>query len=461
MTYRRDDGVVQGFFPHGVRLPVRPGQPVQAKRAALGAERVFPLPHHLASLPETGGQPLPAGIRQKMESLFRTTFAEVRVHVGPQAQQIGALAFTHGSHIHFAPGHYNPETPRGREILVHELTHVVQQKSGQVRNPLGSGMAVVDDFRLEAEAAHMVQLLARDRSLRPAVRQATWIKMPNNSVYRWHAALGALRWHYDSAQNKMFYVIEHAEKLTPQELERLKPAENQRFSVDEWVQAGWEIDKHSDPSVISSWVSKKNRAFRNAKRLVREGIVGTQGKGIASKYWGEALDVQHRPIEELNVLFAEYQNEPGTALNFFAWIAAKGKNASVRYLGKEERAIYRVEIKGGKAIGNSIESRYRDHAFVLSLDGVIYAAPKQTEGDVRIHHSSFMSAQTVACAGVMFVQQDGTIFYIKDYSGHYQPGVPELRRLKNYLLEIGEGAVELRKENGNKYKGPIGAWNEQ
>jgi hypothetical protein len=47
--------------------------------------------------------PLPMNVRQRMEAAFRTSFADVRVHVGPLASSIGALAFTHGSHIHFAP----------------------------------------------------------------------------------------------------------------------------------------------------------------------------------------------------------------------------------------------------------------------------------------------------------------------------------------------------------------------
>jgi hypothetical protein len=75
--------------------------------------------------------------------------------VGPQAAAIGALAFTQGSHIHFAPGQYNPASPQGQQVLGHELAHVVQQRAGRVRNPFGSGVAVVQDRRLESEADAM------------------------------------------------------------------------------------------------------------------------------------------------------------------------------------------------------------------------------------------------------------------------------------------------------------------
>ena len=90
-----------------------------------------------------------------MEAFFNTSFADVRVHVGPEAPSIGALAFTHGTDLYFAPGQYNPQSPQGQQLLGHELTHVVQQRAGRVRNPLGTGVAVVQDPALEAEADRM------------------------------------------------------------------------------------------------------------------------------------------------------------------------------------------------------------------------------------------------------------------------------------------------------------------
>jgi len=105
--------------------------------------------------PKTGGQPLPSEVRAKMEAAFGADFSDVRVHVGHEASRIGAIAYTWGSNIHFAPGHYNPHTLQGQKVLGHELWHVVQQKSGRVQNPFGSGVAVVQDHSLEAEADRM------------------------------------------------------------------------------------------------------------------------------------------------------------------------------------------------------------------------------------------------------------------------------------------------------------------
>jgi ribosomal protein S18 acetylase RimI-like enzyme len=124
-----------------------------------GGGAAFAVPAAL-NLSASGGQPLPAPVREKMESFFGTSFADVRVHVGNQAPSIGAMAFTHGSNLYFAPGQYNPNSAHGQKLLGHELTHVLQQRAGRVKNPFGSGVAVVQDHGLEAEADRMGQRAA-------------------------------------------------------------------------------------------------------------------------------------------------------------------------------------------------------------------------------------------------------------------------------------------------------------
>ncbi|HSK39636.1 MAG TPA: DUF4157 domain-containing protein, partial [Arenibaculum sp.] len=126
----------------------------------IGSGFAMELPSAVLATPGVPGKPLPAVVQQKMEAAFGVNFSDVRIHVGPQAAAIGALAFTHGSDIHFAPGQYDPSTPRGQQLLGHELTHVVQQRSGRVRNPFPSGTAVVHDHLLEAEADRMGQRIA-------------------------------------------------------------------------------------------------------------------------------------------------------------------------------------------------------------------------------------------------------------------------------------------------------------
>jgi hypothetical protein len=138
-------GIVQGRFVSG------PGV-TQARSATPGPRPgAIALPDSVR-LPAGSGIPPPAGVRRRMETFFKADFSSVRVHVGPQAPAIGALAFTTGSSIFFAPGQYQPTTVQGCMLLGHELAHVVQQRSGRVRNPLGTGIAIVQDGALEAEA---------------------------------------------------------------------------------------------------------------------------------------------------------------------------------------------------------------------------------------------------------------------------------------------------------------------
>lgn len=97
---------------------------------------------------------IPDNVRQRMENAFATDFSSVRVHPeSAQAPEVGALAYTQGTDIHFAPGQFKPETSSGQQLLGHELAHVVQQQEGRVRPTTEiSGMPVNDDVALEHEA---------------------------------------------------------------------------------------------------------------------------------------------------------------------------------------------------------------------------------------------------------------------------------------------------------------------
>ena len=77
------------------------------------------------------GQSLDRGTGQFMASRFGQDFSHVRVHTGERAaasaSAIGARAYASGSHVVFGAGQYAPGTAAGRQLLAHELAHVVQQ----------------------------------------------------------------------------------------------------------------------------------------------------------------------------------------------------------------------------------------------------------------------------------------------------------------------------------------------
>ena len=113
--------------------------------------------------PKSGGagSSLPQPVLQKMEASFGTSFSDVRIHESPQAQSIGAAAYTQGKDIHFAPGQYSPNSLDGQALLGHELTHVVQQRAGRVPTPQGKGVPINADPSLEAEADQLGAKAAR------------------------------------------------------------------------------------------------------------------------------------------------------------------------------------------------------------------------------------------------------------------------------------------------------------
>ncbi|MEI7025313.1 eCIS core domain-containing protein [Paenibacillus sp. y28] len=101
-------------------------------------------------------------VQGKMEKAFNSDFSGVKIHEGSDASEIGALAYTQGSDIHFAPGRYQPNTQSGQELLGHELAHVVQQRQGRVRpTTQAKGIPINDDAALEKEADQLGSKAAR------------------------------------------------------------------------------------------------------------------------------------------------------------------------------------------------------------------------------------------------------------------------------------------------------------
>ncbi len=97
---------------------------------------------------------LPDETLNKMSGSFGTDFSDVNIHSDSKSALIlGALAYTQGNDIHFAPGQYDPASGSGQELLGHELTHVQQQREGRViANNEVNGMPLNDDKGLEVEA---------------------------------------------------------------------------------------------------------------------------------------------------------------------------------------------------------------------------------------------------------------------------------------------------------------------
>ncbi|WP_373396425.1 DUF4157 domain-containing protein [Algoriphagus halophilus] len=86
---------------------------------------------------QQSGNTLPKEVQSSMESKLGYDFSKVKIHQGSEADEasksIHAKAFTYGTDIYFNSSNYNPNTTEGKELIAHELTHVVQQSA----SPMG------------------------------------------------------------------------------------------------------------------------------------------------------------------------------------------------------------------------------------------------------------------------------------------------------------------------------------
>lgn len=141
---------------------------------AAAATRATPASAH----PAAEGRPLEPGLRREMEARIGGDLSQVRIHAGEMAgasaRQLGALAYTVGNHIHFAPGRFAPETSEGRRLLAHELVHTRQQdRDGRVRLQRQPAPGAVDVDLAPASTEEAERLRAAGVNL-PTVGAATW-----------------------------------------------------------------------------------------------------------------------------------------------------------------------------------------------------------------------------------------------------------------------------------------------
>ena len=128
----------------------------QGVTAALQDEEPSPVHDVISS---GGGQPLDTGVRADMEARLGHDFGDVRVHHDARAEEsaraVNAHAYTVGPNVVFQRDRYDPSSEAGRVTLAHELTHVVQQRSGPVDGTEAPGGIRLSDpsDRFEREAA--------------------------------------------------------------------------------------------------------------------------------------------------------------------------------------------------------------------------------------------------------------------------------------------------------------------
>lgn len=128
--------VLSGPAPAGIARA-----PLAIRRFAPGAVELAAqeAPASVDRALSASGSALDDATRQDMEHRFGHDFSLVRVHhdsaAAQSARDVNAKAYTVGNHIAFDQGQFAPASQAGRNLLAHELTHVVQQSGFAAASP--------------------------------------------------------------------------------------------------------------------------------------------------------------------------------------------------------------------------------------------------------------------------------------------------------------------------------------
>ncbi len=168
---------------------------IQKKEAASSGTVVSDSISNKIASTRGSGSTLDNTTRSFMESRFDTDFSNVRVHNNHEAVELSthlnAQAFTVGNDIYFNSGKFSPESSAGKQLLAHELTHVVQQQSNTTkstnirrapferRDPIHD--SILDDFSRETGQP-------RDQVTQHSAAYAEWLR--NRPIHLGDSASG-------------------------------------------------------------------------------------------------------------------------------------------------------------------------------------------------------------------------------------------------------------------------------
>lgn len=147
-------------------------------------------PQSIHEVVQGSGESMPAAVRSDMEQRFGHDFSRVRVHADADAvrsaEDIHAEAYTAGDHIAFGAGRYAPETSDGRQLLAHELAHVVQQRGGNYSNESARTVQRRGESEKEDESESKAASVARaaERSRRNSGDRTRMMINASEIVYR-------------------------------------------------------------------------------------------------------------------------------------------------------------------------------------------------------------------------------------------------------------------------------------
>lgn len=172
---------------------------------------------------------------------------------------------------------------------------------------------------------------------------------------------------------------------------------------------------------------------------------------LSDSYWKERLDPLHRPNTELQQLWNEFIKDKNFGgRDFYTWLAANGKvpRQQVAYLSDDSRPAYQITFSGTNIVFSAEAQQAGmneyDGELIFVLDGAnnFYFGVKSVG---QFHHSSMLAGAPVAGAGTMIVSHR-TITEVNNHSGHYKPGMTEMRKIATAMKLRGAAvyAIEMK-----------------
>jgi len=316
------EGVVQRKATANSITPLQP--------SSTGQDQVSEVPPIVDEVLRSPGQPLDSATKAFMEPRFGHDFGKVRLHTDDKAgrltRSLDANAFTVGFNIVFAKD-LNPANTKGKHLLAHELTHVIQQRlSGRAKialQPAGNLTNQASEVRLNLSTAKTKSefnpLIASASNLADSLISA--LQIANNP----NPAQGALS--KDDAREGLKYLVRGL--ITPYSDNTISP-EDLKGLIEKAVDI---VSKSNDSEVLSAFTSQLIAIFRG-------------------------VDSQQRLIQLLATLVKEKIAPPGINENSAKWLD-KNTNTIGKIFQKlnEMKCLEGIEV----ALSHQLLNQYFEH----------------------------------------------------------------------------------------------------
>lgn len=220
-----------------------PSAPLVQRRVAGNSAGIGAAPQIVHEVLSSPGQPLDAATRAFFELRFGHDFASVRVHADDRAaasaRAVGATAYTAGSHMVFTGASFAPQSVEGKQLLAHELAHVVQQGSAARvdRAPAESSLS-----RLPAENRGIGSIAIAST---PLLQRACGRSIRAPEVC--HATGGNIT-DFAAGSDDVYFFTRDCDDMEPGEAERLVNAARWRLSDGDAVSIHGFASEEGDPT---------------------------------------------------------------------------------------------------------------------------------------------------------------------------------------------------------------------